>query len=738
MIKDEDETYLQAFQKLEQLQDAWSKVEPDLLNTRLRDRFLQMLDREERAYILSADPATGPEAVKLVTNYRIGHPNQKRWPTWEPTDTSSHGRPFRERRPREGGPTGPFRERRPREEGPTGTKTTTPIPKDLEGMKVWKGDMALCYNCRQWGHVQRHCPQRKDTRECLVITSDRPDSPTNFDQYQGFINGKTTSNIAINSLCSLSQVHPKWIKEDTTRQGWSNIKGANKVVPRELVQVRIRVQGRTFMQLMAINPTLSFDAILGLDVPYVRALVRSEKEWPKNSPQEDEVDDRVIHEPKRLPRQCIPHHSYDEGPTEATIQAIEDEEDEGDGADEKGEEPNEERDATIDKSTEKSSTRAEEELPQQLDDSLFIQTPKETRPKQPRTRQRLPLSLQYGRPIALEGGREQLLQEQRKDSSLKECHDKATNERGNFSYTEEGILMRQWTATNKPMVQELVMPKPYREEILRKAHGSSLAAHMGRKKTQQRILKNYFWLGLSTDVKEVIQQCHVCQMTGHRNIPKHPMMPLPIMEVPFKRIAADIVGPLPATAEGHRYILTTMDYGTKYPEAVPMKEITAQAVADELVQMFCRVGVPEEIITDRGSNFCAELSEALFRLLGIDHVKTSAYHPQTDGMVERFNGTMMKALKRWTKTQGQEWNKGLPFIMFAYREVPHSSTGYTPFELMYGRDIRGPLDVLRQKWQEPEDKNNSTVSYLQEVYRFLETARNNAHDMEDAAKEKAK
>lgn len=226
MSKAKEDTHLQAFQKLEQLEEAWCRIEPDVRAVRLRDKFLQMLDPEERAYVLSADPTTGSEAVQLVTNYRIGHPLSSH------TIREQDATPANQRPSREGADYSArrsFRDPKPKPEA-AGPRKITPIPKDLEGTSVWRGDVALCFNCRQWGHVQRHCPKRTETKECLAIMTDRPDSPTNFDRYQGRINGQSANNIAIDSLCSLSQVHPKWISSATPTKGWANVQGANNIV----------------------------------------------------------------------------------------------------------------------------------------------------------------------------------------------------------------------------------------------------------------------------------------------------------------------------------------------------------------------------------------------------------------------------------------------------------------------------------------------------------------------------
>lgn len=101
----------------------------------------------------------------------------------------------------------------------------------------------------------------------------------------------------------------------------------------------------------------------------------------------------------------------------------------------------------------------------------------------------------------------------------------------------------------------------------------------------------------------------------------------------------DIVGPLPKTKRGHEYVLVVSDYATRYPEAIPLRRFTAVTVAEELMQLFARYGVPEEILTDQGTNFSAQLLKELYHLIGVKPIRTTPYHPQTDGLVERFNHT---------------------------------------------------------------------------------------------------
>ncbi|PIK45484.1 hypothetical protein BSL78_17652 [Apostichopus japonicus] len=159
---------------------------------------------------------------------------------------------------------------------------------------------------------------------------------------------------------------------------------------------------------------------------------------------------------------------------------------------------------------------------------------------------------------------------------------------------------------------------------------------------------------------------------------------------------------LTRTKKGNRYVLVVVDYATRYPEAIPIPNQEAETIAEELVKLFSRVGIPEEIVSDQGTNFTSKLMKEVCNLLEIDHLKSSPYHPQTNGLVERFNGTLKSMLRAFVTQQPESWDRYIPYLLFAYREVPQSSTGFSPFELLYGRKVKGPLDVLKEEICNPE------------------------------------
>ncbi|KAI5094884.1 hypothetical protein C0J45_14959, partial [Silurus meridionalis] len=241
------------------------------------------------------------------------------------------------------------------------------------------------------------------------------------------------------------------------------------------------------------------------------------------------------------------------------------------------------------------------------------------------------------------------------------------------------------------------------------------------------ISSRFVWPALYTDVQKYCTTCPTCQQTSAvRRRDSAPLQPLPVISIPFQRIAMDIVGLLEKSSTGYQYILIISDYATRYPEAFPLHSITTPKIINALIQLFSWVGIPEEILTDQGTNFTSRLMKHLHRQLGITAIKTSPYHLQTDGLVEHFNKTLKSMLQKFVSETGRDWDKWLPFLLFAYREVPQASTGFSPFKLLYGWQVQGPLDFLRRNWKDPCSENNAEkgiVQYILEMRDRLENYR---------------
>eukprot|EP00731_Ephydatia_muelleri_P006652 Em0003g900a len=288
-------------------------------------------------------------------------------------------------------------------------------------------------------------------------------------------------------------------------------------------------------------------------------------------------------------------------------------------------------------------------------------------------------------------------------------------------FEQKGLLWRRWNdqTHSEEEVRQLVLPTQCRKAVLQLAHEIPLSGHLDKKKTLQRVLQRFYWPSVCRDVANWCLSCAACQKTAQKRHRPAPLVPLPIIEEPFARIAMDIVGPLPRSRSGNKFILVVCDYATRYPEAVAMKSVVAEYVAEELIGIFAGVGIPREILTDQGSNFMSNLLSELYRLMQIKPIRTSPYHPETDGLVQRFNGTLKAMLRKAAVGEGKDWDKLLPFVLFAYREVPQASTGFSPFELVYGRQVRGPLDILKETWKTSKRSTESVVSYVLDVQEKL-------------------
>ncbi|XP_044133676.1 uncharacterized protein LOC122926366, partial [Bufo gargarizans] len=316
------------------------------------------------------------------------------------------------------------------------------------------------------------------------------------------------------------------------------------------------------------------------------------------------------------------------------------------------------------------------------------------------------------------------------DPSLRKYREKARRGQGGLEKEqfiwENGRLYRltetRGNAPGPKQKRQLVVPRKYRQDLLRIGHDVPLAGHLGIRKTGYRVTQNFFWPGVSDDVRAYCQTCEVCQRIGKKgDHPKAKLVSMPIIEEPFTRVAVDIIGPLAQPSRsGKRYILTIVDYATRYPEAVALSNIQAETVAEALVKVFSRVGFPKEVLSDQGTQFTAEVTQQIWKTCGVKSLTSSPYHPQTNSLCERFNGTLKQMLKSFTGAY-KDWERFLPHLLFAYREVPQESTGFSPFELLYGRRVRGPLDLIKDHWEgQTEIEGTPVVPYVLELRDRME------------------
>uniref|UniRef100_A0A8C0XU21 Integrase catalytic domain-containing protein n=1 Tax=Cyprinus carpio carpio TaxID=630221 RepID=A0A8C0XU21_CYPCA len=205
----------------------------------------------------------------------------------------------------------------------------------------------------------------------------------------------------------------------------------------------------------------------------------------------------------------------------------------------------------------------------------------------------------------------------------------------------------------------------------------------------------FYWLGWFGDVKRWCRECVDCG--SRKAVGKQWRAPLQsvVTSRPYERVAVDILGPLPETPKENKYIVVIGDYFSRWTEAFPLPNQEAETVAKLLVEQWvCRFGAPRIIHTDQGRNFESRLFKEVCQLLNIYKTRTSPYHPQSDGMVERFNRTLASMLSLFVDDNQANWDILLPYVMMAYRSSVHSSTGFTPYKVVFGKEIVLPVDVM--------------------------------------------
>jgi hypothetical protein len=261
------------------------------------------------------------------------------------------------------------------------------------------------------------------------------------------------------------------------------------------------------------------------------------------------------------------------------------------------------------------------------------------------------------------------------------------------------------------------------EIILYNLHKDMTGAHLGIDATYEKAKERYYWPQMFDDVRSYTQQCDNCQKRGSSKR-KEPLQPIEV-KAPFHRVGIDIKGPLPRTSQGNRYIIVAMDYFTKWPEAKSIPDIKSETVAKFIFdEIICRHGVPEELLSDRGTSFLNKIVDTLCEKFQTKHRLTSAYRPQTNGMVERFNRTIGECLAKLVADKEKEWDEYVESVLFAYRTMKHNTTGYTPFYLLYGRQAKLPIE-LRIPTELSDDKNikDALMERLFKIINQLENDR---------------
>ncbi|KAK7895754.1 hypothetical protein WMY93_021079 [Mugilogobius chulae] len=257
------------------------------------------------------------------------------------------------------------------------------------------------------------------------------------------------------------------------------------------------------------------------------------------------------------------------------------------------------------------------------------------------------------------------------------------------------FLMRHELAVDSPLVfrgTRLVVPKSLRERIVHVAH----EGHQGIVRTKQRLRELYWWPNMDSLVYNVLSSCTVCQKCDKTaKATPAPLQPVEFPEGPFQHVAVDIVGPFERGPQDCRFAITLVDYFSKWPEVAFTSNATTATVLTFLSSVFSREGNPCAITTDNGPQFTSCDFADFLKERGIKHIKTSVYHPQANGCVERFN-RMLKDCIQGAQAVQKPWKPTVTAMLQSYRATPHATTNESPFKLLRGRQMRTKLHILPQ------------------------------------------
>jgi hypothetical protein len=288
-------------------------------------------------------------------------------------------------------------------------------------------------------------------------------------------------------------------------------------------------------------------------------------------------------------------------------------------------------------------------------------------------------------------------------------------------FVRDGLLYKKFNRQNSERPLRVIKQTEV-EAILYNMHSDPSSGHFAFDGTFQRTYTRYYWPQMGEDIKNYINSCQTCQKFGgtRRKEPLHPIQ----VGRPYDRVGMDLVGPLPVTKQNNRYIIVITEYLTKWPEAKPIPSKHAEIVAQHFhEEIICRHGCPKEILTDQGSEFQNQFFNSLCNLHGIRHKLSSAYHPQTNGLTERFNRTLCNSLAKLAHERNIDWDLLIPSVLFAYRTMRHSTTRHTPFYLTYGRDATLPVEFEYPTYPvEPIDEEDNLLRHTYQLIDKLPPA----------------
>ncbi|XP_067442125.1 uncharacterized protein [Thunnus thynnus] len=694
----EEETPRELQVRLKDLYDKWmapkEKTKEQIGDTIIMEQFLKVLNPELRTWIKERNPKTSKEAAELAEAFLAARRPSKEYLPAKSRPPTPLGKPI-------GG--SDLRARNTRHSS---------FPSNSAKFEPRNKALLVCHSCGQTGHFKAECPKGHVSKNYMcfapkLLVSEPGREEVSEGQCEELTIGVLIEDRPCVALLD-SGSNRTLVRQDSLPRDVVYCGGTVDVfcvhgdkVGYPIAKVAIQVEGQLYLLSVGVFEQLPYQVVLGCDLPILAELIAKQSREARAS--------------------C----------TSESLLAVT---------------------RSKSKQEQASSTVAWEELPFAKEEVPGVEHTKQLKERKSRSQRRqdrvrgTKVAEHVSEPLQsdLFAISSDIAKLQRQDPTLTTLFSRCVPESTQVTGRErEAFVVKGDMLYRRSQIgDQLVIPQSLRPTVLNLSHSIPWAGHLGQAKTFSRMVPRFYWPQQYADTVKYCQSCPQCQLTAPgRKGDRAPLISMPIIDTPFSRIAMDIVGPLERSSAGHKYILVVCDYATRYPEAFPLKKIKARQIVNCLIQLFSRVGIPKEIITDQGTNFTSSLLKEVYRLLGIQGVKTSPYHPQTDGLVERFNKTLKSMLRKFVNDSGSDWNQWLPFLLFAYREVPQSSTGFSPFQLLYGHSVRGPMDVLKEAWEGPMPQQQcSELSYVlkmrDKLDQFQELANGNLGQAQERQKQR--
>ena len=279
------------------------------------------------------------------------------------------------------------------------------------------------------------------------------------------------------------------------------------------------------------------------------------------------------------------------------------------------------------------------------------------------------------------------------------------------------VLYRRWENFDGSVTRlQLMVPRALQQSICREVHDGTTTCHMGKKRVMRLLSKYFFWYKMDKDVTWWIKTCEVCQRRKRPNRPPKAPMKKYVSGFPNERVAMDVMGAFKESKNGNKYVLCITDHFSKYSRAFPMPDQVSTRVAEIFVKEWIYMwGEPMSLHTDRGTNFESELLAQVCKLMKIAKTRTTAYHPQGNAQVERYNQSVMDIVAKLTdKETYDDWDEQLPISVAAYNATEHSTTGFTPNRLMFNREMMHNFDKMLPECANQEELQTWDV-YVQNM-----------------------